>query len=147
MSKFFFNSKLFLFRFKEFYTKTSYLRKEGEDLYQSITTEISKVKNRQSSMITDEKEFKKLSNSIGTISKDVGRTFHNEKFEQGAGQLELGRVLEAISLIKSEIGYCQGMNFIAGGLICLTNSEEQAFWIFLIFLNHFELTNLFIKVI
>lgn len=109
--------------------------------------EVDNIKNGEKSLIYDSKTINKLLDSFESIAKDVNRTFHNDLFVSGSGQLQLGRVLEATSYIKPEIGYCQGMNFIAGALICLTKSEEESFWIFLIFLNYFELTNIFTKVL
>jgi hypothetical protein len=44
------------------------------------------------------------------------------------GQASLRRVLKAYSLYDREIGYCQGMNFIAGMFLTLL-SEEEAFWL------------------
>jgi hypothetical protein len=44
------------------------------------------------------------------------------------GQASLRRVLKAYSLYDREIGYCQGMNFIAGMFLTLM-SEEEAFWL------------------
>ena len=43
------------------------------------------------------------------------------------GQASLRRVLKAYSLHDPEVGYCQGMNFIAGMLLTIV-SEEEAFW-------------------
>ncbi len=41
-------------------------------------------------------------------------------------------VLEAIAYSIPEVGYCQGMNFIASTLISsVGNDEELAFWIFM----------------
>jgi hypothetical protein len=76
----------------------------------------------------------------------VGRTFHNDRFQNGDLKNELTRVLECLSYIERNTGYCQGMNFIAGSLICLTDSEERAFWIFLIFLKNFEMENIYVRV-
>lgn len=44
------------------------------------------------------------------------------------GQAALRRVLRAYSYYDREIGYCQGMNFIAGMFLTLM-SEEEAFWL------------------
>jgi hypothetical protein len=44
------------------------------------------------------------------------------------GQPSLRRVLKAYSLYDREIGYCQGMNFIAGMFLTLM-SEEESFWL------------------
>jgi len=43
------------------------------------------------------------------------------------GQASLRRILRAYSLYDPEVGYCQGMNFIAGMFITYM-SEEEAFW-------------------
>jgi hypothetical protein len=44
------------------------------------------------------------------------------------GQVALRRVLRAYSYHDREVGYCQGMNFIAGMFLTLM-SEEEAFWL------------------
>jgi hypothetical protein len=43
------------------------------------------------------------------------------------GQASLRRVLKAYSVHDREVGYCQGMNFIAAMFLTLV-SEEEAFW-------------------
>lgn len=48
--------------------------------------------------------------------------------EAPGGQAALRRVLRAYSYYDREIGYCQGMNFIAGMFLTLM-SEEEAFWL------------------
>lgn len=44
------------------------------------------------------------------------------------GQAALRRVLRAYSYYDPEVGYCQGMNFIAGMFLTVM-SEEEAFWL------------------
>uniref|UniRef100_A0A914ULT1 Rab-GAP TBC domain-containing protein n=1 Tax=Plectus sambesii TaxID=2011161 RepID=A0A914ULT1_9BILA len=60
---------------------------------------------------------------------DLGRTFpSNEYFARqlGPGQLSLFNILKAYSLYDPEVGYCQGLSFIAGALL-LHMEEEEAF--------------------
>ena len=57
----------------------------------------------------------------------------------------LDDILMALAFIRPEIGYCQGMNFIAGALINLIENEEKCFWIFLCFIDNIELNLLFLK--
>lgn len=45
-----------------------------------------------------------------------------------SGQAALRRVLRAYSYYDREVGYCQGMNFIAGMFLTVT-TEEEAFWL------------------
>ena len=76
-------------------------------------------------------------------SKDIDRTYYTKRFTEGDGINELNRVLEGVSIIKNNVGYCQGMNFIGGSLIQLLNSESKAFMIFNCLLKEYELSNLF----
>lgn len=59
----------------------------------------------------------------------AGRTFPTHQYfsaQLGAGQLSLYNLLKAYSLLDTEVGYCQGISFVAGVLL-LHMSEEQAF--------------------
>jgi hypothetical protein len=68
------------------------------------------------------------------IKLDLHRTFpDNVQFRPDGcdKQVQLGRVLEAYSGHNSVVGYCQGMNYIAGLLLLvLSGDEEQTFWLF-----------------
>ncbi|TSN95713.1 TBC1 domain family member 1 [Bagarius yarrelli] len=58
-----------------------------------------------------------------------GRTFPTHPYfsaQLGAGQLSLYNLLKAYSLLDPEVGYCQGLSFVAGVLL-LHMSEEEAF--------------------
>ncbi len=66
------------------------------------------------------------------ISRDLKRTHTSERMRTPEGQEEMHRVLLAIAYAVPEVGYCQGMNFVASTLIAsLGNDEELAFWIFM----------------
>ncbi|XP_054709766.1 TBC1 domain family member 1-like [Uloborus diversus] len=63
------------------------------------------------------------------ISCDIGRTFPDHPFFKqtlGSGQLALYNVLKAYSLSDTEVGYCQGLGFIAG-IFLLHMKEFHAF--------------------
>ncbi|KAI3794040.1 hypothetical protein L1987_36665 [Smallanthus sonchifolius] len=65
------------------------------------------------------------------IIRDISRTFPSHVFFQqrhGPGQRSLYNVLKAYSVYDREVGYVQGMGFIAG-LLLLYMSEEDAFWL------------------
>ncbi len=54
-----------------------------------------------------------------------GRTFPNHPYfsrQLGAGQLSLFNLLKAYSLIDKEVGYCQGLSFVAGILLMHVSS-------------------------
>lgn len=55
-------------------------------------------------------------------------------FQNKGGQAALRRVLCAYSYYDREVGYCQGMNFIAAMFITIM-PEEQAFWMLVAVMN------------
>ncbi|KAG7331342.1 hypothetical protein KOW79_005311 [Hemibagrus wyckioides] len=73
--------------------------------------------------------LKQLTTQQHAILVDLGRTFPTHQYfsaQLGAGQLSLYNLLKAYSLLDTEVGYCQGISFVAGVLL-LHMSEEQAF--------------------
>ncbi|KAL3795742.1 hypothetical protein HJC23_008229 [Cyclotella cryptica] len=79
------------------------------------------------------------------IERDLKRTFPShcmfredrEKGETSSetdGKQALRRILRAYSMYDREIGYCQGMNFIAGTLLMFL-TEIEAFWLFVTVMN------------
>ena len=91
---------------------------------------------------TKDKKYKAV---FEEIKRDINRTFYTEKFTKGNGKLILINVLSALAFIRPEIGYCQGMNFIAGALIELIEEEEKIFWIFLSFIDNIDMNLLYLK--
>ncbi|KAF8977420.1 hypothetical protein BGZ46_007407 [Entomortierella lignicola] len=67
----------------------------------------------------------------GDIEMDLHRTFPtNVLFGPGGQGIDkLKHILLAYSLHNPTVGYCQGMNLLAGTLLLTNNSEEEAFWI------------------
>ncbi|XP_053475601.1 TBC1 domain family member 1 isoform X2 [Ictalurus furcatus] len=73
--------------------------------------------------------LKQLTSQQHAILIDLGRTFPTHPYfsaQLGAGQLSLYNLLKAYSLLDPEVGYCQGLSFVAGVLL-LHMSEEEAF--------------------
>lgn len=56
------------------------------------------------------------------IELDVHRTFPSIPFFREEGQQALRRVLQAFAIFDPEIGYVQGMNFVAGALLYHSNT-------------------------
>lgn len=85
--------------------------------------------------------------AIGQIELDLPRTFpDHDDFRpvQGAGTeagmheskqiMALRRVLRAYARRNKLVGYCQGLNFIAG-MMLLVLEEQQAFWLMVVLLE------------
>jgi hypothetical protein len=123
----------------DYKTMEEIIRKELSiegDLYGGI--QVLKDNERQNN-----KKFYKVCDEV---EKDLYRTFHFGKFTTQEGQDELGRILMAIAYIRPEIGYCQGMNFVAGSILYFIDDEKLTFWIFLALLDSLELNSLYYKV-
>lgn len=77
------------------------------------------------------------------IRLDLNRTFSSHYLfisETSKGQLSLSNILNAYAFYNERVGYCQGMAFLAGMLVILTN-EEQAFWMFTALLELCDIEN------
>ncbi|KAF7668270.1 hypothetical protein LDENG_00025460 [Lucifuga dentata] len=70
---------------------------------------------------------------LETICTDLNRTFpDNVQFRKTCSpclQRALHNVLLAYGHHNPAVGYCQGMNFIAGYLLIITKDEEKSFWL------------------
>ncbi|XP_049269158.1 growth hormone-regulated TBC protein 1 [Rhipicephalus sanguineus] len=68
---------------------------------------------------------------VETIQIDVPRTFPDNVYFQGGGQQQksLFNILVAYAHFNQGVGYCQGLNFIAGLLLLATEDEEATFWL------------------
>ncbi|KAB5576899.1 hypothetical protein PHYPO_G00203820 [Pangasianodon hypophthalmus] len=68
-----------------------------------------------------------------TIRTDLHRTFpDNIQFHDSSQPCllkALFNVLVAYGHHNKDVGYCQGMNFIAGYLLIITKDEEKSFWL------------------
>lgn len=94
-------------------------------------------------LITAEDDSEKDRELRSAIKTDIERTFPDNIYFRGGEKKEDGklpaleRVLLAIGRHKTEIGYCQGMNYIAGLLLLVLEDEESVFWLFVTVLEKF----------
>jgi hypothetical protein len=56
------------------------------------------------------------------------------------------RVLLAVAYCIPEVGYCQGMNYIASVLIAITDSEEMGFLLLMYLMLQKDMKSLFLPV-
>ena len=76
------------------------------------------------------------------IMLDVPRTFDgNTAFSQG----QLLNVLKVFAVLHPEIGYCQSLNFLAGVLLSVLQSEETALWMLHTMIDKYFPKNYFTK--
>jgi len=92
------------------------LRAEEPDLYPTMLN--MKVKNQ---VIEDQ------------ILTDIPRTFPNnmlfDKTHPKTLQKPLFNILKAFANSNPKIGYCQGLNYIAGLILLVTKDEDASFWL------------------
>mmetsp|Transcript_14559 Transcript_14559/g.14654 ORF Transcript_14559/g.14654 Transcript_14559/m.14654 type:complete len:115 (+) Transcript_14559:450-794(+) len=72
---------------------------------------------------------------------DVSRSYQHHP--QISDQV-LKNILKTYALYNPEIGYCQGMNYIAGTLYLQVQNEEIAFKCLVSMIERFEMSELFI---
>ncbi|CBZ52329.1 putative TBC domain-containing protein [Neospora caninum Liverpool] len=91
-----------------------------------------------------EREAERRSSFFALIMIDVPRTFPDvEVFDKDAQAL-LCRNLNAFANIHPEVGYCQGMNFIAGLLLLVSSFDEfDAFCVFRALMQRYRLKGFF----
>ncbi|KAI9360817.1 rab-GTPase-TBC domain-containing protein [Zopfochytrium polystomum] len=81
------------------------------------------------------------------IQRDLARTFpKHEHFAEvgGSGQESLFNVIKGYSLYDPEVGYCQGLAFIAGPLL-LNMPDEEAFCVLVQLMKAYNFRELFTK--
>ncbi|CAG0892888.1 unnamed protein product [Darwinula stevensoni] len=69
---------------------------------------------------------------VHAIKVDLSRTFtHNVYFGSSPDglRLPLFNVLGAFASAHPDVGYCQGLNYVAGLLLLVTRCEEDTFWL------------------
>lgn len=78
------------------------------------------------------------------ILRDVNRTFPAHDFfrDDGSGQESLYKVSKAYSVYDQEVGYCQGLSFIAASLL-LHMPEEEAFSVLVSIMYDYGLRELY----
>ncbi|KAJ3204150.1 GTPase-activating protein [Dinochytrium kinnereticum] len=80
------------------------------------------------------------------IQRDLARTFpkheHFSTTGPGSGQESLFNVIRAYSVYDSEVGYCQGIAFIAGPLL-LNMPDEEAFCVLVKLMYNYNFRELF----
>ncbi|KAI7900309.1 rab-GTPase-TBC domain-containing protein [Cokeromyces recurvatus] len=73
------------------------------------------------------------------ITRDLHRTFpHHPFFQSSVGQESLFNIVKAYSIHDPEVGYCQGLQFIAGPLL-LNMPEEESFYVLIQLMQQYEL--------
>ena len=84
------------------------------------------------------------SKACGEIQKDIPRTFPDVPgFDDPAGQRRLMRILRSYCALDPEVGYCQGMNFVAGLLLRYLPCEANAFAAFCVLMRDRNYRELF----
>ena len=136
-----FNIELFEKENKKFNREINDNKNDNEEelFYNESIEIINQIKNNEKEKLPEiygEDKIKSIVNSIDFINRDIDRTFHNAYFTEESGREGMRRILEALCTISYNEGYCQGMNFMAGGLLYLLRSEYKSFYIFNCILNN-----------
>ncbi|CAN4103698.1 unnamed protein product [Withania somnifera] len=78
----------------------------------------------------------KVTPATKQIDHDLPRTFPGHPWlDTPEGHAALRRVLVAYSFRDSDVGYCQGLNYVAALLLLVMRAEEDAFWMLAVLLE------------
>jgi len=78
----------------------------------------------------------------GIIHLDVQRSFQSSKIIKSESLIN---VLKVYAYSNEEVQYCQGMNFVAGFLLLITENESEAFKFMRVIIEKYQMQNLFIQ--
>ncbi|XP_042471582.1 growth hormone-regulated TBC protein 1-like [Zingiber officinale] len=79
----------------------------------------------------------KVTPAMRQIDHDLPRTFPTHPWlNSPEGQASLRRVLVGYSFRDSDVGYCQGLNYVAALLLLVMKTEEDAFWMLAVLLEN-----------
>ncbi|OIT01765.1 PREDICTED: TBC1 domain family member 2B-like [Nicotiana attenuata] len=79
----------------------------------------------------------KVTPATKQIDHDLPRTFPGHPWlDTPEGHAALRRVLVAYSFRDSDVGYCQGLNYVAALLLLVMKTEEDAFWMLAVLLEN-----------
>ncbi|WOK92948.1 hypothetical protein Cni_G01640 [Canna indica] len=79
----------------------------------------------------------KVTPATRQIDHDLPRTFPSHPWlDSPEGQASLRRVLVGYSFRDSDVGYCQGLNYVAALLLLVMKTEEDAFWMLAVLLEN-----------
>jgi hypothetical protein len=77
------------------------------------------------------------------IELDIHRTFPNRRSFDSQQQQRLLRVLNAYASLDTKVGYCQGMNYVAGLLLIISECEREAFDVLVCLMQRYGLAGFF----
>ena len=142
------NVRFFLFKFV--YNKSIGSNASRNDQKMFISKIITSIFKYCSIKIKSNRELKSIYSSYKTkskydmeIQKDLTRTFPKDKSfsKDSKNSQKLYNILTCYSNYNKNIGYAQGLNFIAAIAICMFDKEEISFMFLDSLINRFELNN------
>ncbi|KAL5700138.1 hypothetical protein ACHQM5_025624 [Ranunculus cassubicifolius] len=84
----------------------------------------------------------KVTPATKQIDHDLTRTFPGHPWlDTPQGHASLRRVLVGYSFRDSDVGYCQGLNYVAALLLLVMKTEEEAFWMLAVLLENVLVTD------
>ncbi|XP_009795968.1 uncharacterized protein [Nicotiana sylvestris] len=88
----------------------------------------------------------KVTPATKQIDHDLPRTFPGHPWlDTPEGHAALRRVLVAYSFRDSDVGYCQGLNYVAALLLLVMKTEEDAFWMIAVLLENVLVSDCYTK--
>lgn len=129
--------------------KTTYLRRVKRGIPQKYRWKIwVQITNAKPLISKFQKKYYYLSKQKSAYTNliliDISRTFPELLIFDKYAQQQLYRILNAYSNYDSSVGYCQGMNFVVGLLLVVSNFNElEAFCVLVSLMNNYHLNEFY----
>ncbi|XP_055528885.1 rab GTPase-activating protein 1-like isoform X2 [Wyeomyia smithii] len=111
----------------------------------TIWQKLANVENKTEMIDSYRLLITKETSCENVIQRDINRTFPAHKFFKesgGMGQDSLYKVSKAYAVYDTEVGYCQGLSFIAASLL-LHMPEEEAFCVLVALMYNYGLRDMY----
>lgn len=93
-----------------------------------ITSQMNRALKQNPNLYNDLLNMQYQSEIVEMIKIDIPRTFPENIFFE-VHKVELFNILIAFAHHNSSVGYCQGLNYIAGLILIVTKDEVATFWL------------------
>jgi len=120
--------------------KTGQISVRGQVWLLRMKANREQMEQRQTTSYLSLKDYPVSDEFTEQIGKDIDRTYPQyDLFQQPDVQRVMYNILRSVAAYRVELGYCQGMGYVAGFLKSLM-PEEDTFWLMIMIIDQFNMT-------
>jgi len=120
--------------------KTGQISVRGQVWLLRMKANREQMEQRQTTSYSSLKDYPVSEEFTEQIGKDIDRTYPQyDLFQQPDVQRVMYNILRSVAAYRVELGYCQGMGYVAGFLKTLM-PEEDTFWLMIKIIDQFNMS-------